>query len=249
MSASLPIRQDGKCGRHIHVSPPLSERELNELYDKRFLHRAFAVSSPFTASRVRREGSVLIATFRNYMKKYAKISYAWDDHWNWYSLNRRNKYTLELRWNEQIPALSYPVIATLYKRGFDVDVERFEINGVISVSVDVKSVERFIDSVPWPEARGALAEFINAIGPDEVDTTYAPFIRSLDILNAYLSNAYMHLAEQYDRWADRQIAVFDSNSMQASCFMCDYDDDSSHRGGATTMSFAEYVDRLARLIW
>jgi hypothetical protein len=247
IAGSLPIRQDGKCGRHIHVSPQLSADELNELYEKRALHRAFAISAPFTASRVRRDGTRLIATFRTYVKKYAKVSYAWDDHWNWYSLNMRNKRTLELRWNEQIPALSYPVIATLYKHRFDVDAE-FEIKGV-SVSVDIKSVERFInDLVPWTEARDVLSEFINAIGPDEVDTTYAPFIRSLDMLNAYLSNAYMHI-EQYERWADRQIAVFDSDSMLASCFMCDYDDDSSRRRGATAMTFGQYVDRLVRLLW
>ena len=246
MAASLPIRQDGKCGRHIHVSPQLTANELNELYEKQALHRAFAVSAPFTASRVKRDGSTLVATFRTYVKKYARMLHMWDDHWNWYSLNMRNKRTLELRWNEQIPALSYPVMATLYKRGFDIDVDKFAINGV-SVSVDVKSVERFIDLVPWPEARDALSEFINAIGPDEVDTTYAPFIRSLDILNAYLSHAYMHIAEQYERWADRQIAVFDGDSMLASCFMCDYDD--SRRRGGTTMTFAEYVDRLVRLLW
>jgi hypothetical protein len=247
MAGSLPVRQDGKCGRHIHVSPQLTVNELYELYDKQALHRAFAVSAPFTASRVRRDGPMLVATFRTYMKKYARISHAWDDHWNWYSLNNRNsKRTLELRWNEQIPALSYPVIATLYKR-FDIDVEKFGVSGV-SVSVDVKSVERFIDLIPWPEARDVLSEFINAIGPDEVDTTYARFIRSLDILNAYLSHAYMHIAEQYERWADRQIAVFDGDSMLASCFVCDYDD-SSHRGATATMAFGQYVDSLVRLLW
>ena len=245
MPSSLPIRQDGKCGRHIHISPPLYDDVLNELYQKHTLHRAFAVSAPFTASRVKRDGPMLTATFRLYAKKYAKISAYWGDHWNWYSINLRGKRTLELRWNEQIPALSYPVIATLYKHKFDVDVEKFEINGV-SVSVDVKSVERFIETVPWP-ARDVLAEFVNAIGSDEVDTTYAPFIRSLDILNAYLSHAYVDLAEQYERWADEPVTVFDGDSMLASCYMCDYDD--STHSNATTMTFGQYVDRLIKWIW
>jgi hypothetical protein len=245
MAPSVPVRQDGKCGRHIHISPQPSADILDALYEKQALHRAFAISAPFTASRVRRDGPMLIATFRAYVKKYARISHAWDDHWNWYSRNMRGgKRTLELRWNEQIPALSYPVIATLYRHSFDVDVEKFEINGV-SASVDVKSVERFIESVPWPEARDVLSEFINAIGSDEVDTTYAPFIRSLDVLNAYLSHAYVNLAEQYDRWADRQTA-FDKDSMFASCFMCRYDNIDTLRD---VTSFAEYVDRVIKWIW
>jgi len=246
LAASLPIRQDGKCGRHIHVSPQPSIDELNALYDRQALHHAYAISAPFTASRVKRDGPMLTATFRTYVKKYAKISAYWADHWNWYSLNTRSKRTLELRWNEQIPMIAYPVIATLYRNSFNVDVEKFEINGV-SVSVDVKSVERFIETIPWPEAREVLAEFINAIGPDEVDTTYAPFIRSLDVLNAYLSNAYMNLAEQYERWADRTVTVFDGDSMLASCYMCDYDD--MRHSDAVDMSFGQYVDKVVRWIW
>ena len=246
MAASVPIRQDGKCGRHIHVSPQISSSALDSLYESQALHRAFAVSAPFTAARIKRNGPMLIATFRTYAKKYSRISTSWDDHWNFFSLNNRSKRTLELRWNEQMPVLSYPVIATLYKNRFDIDVEKFEISGV-SVSVDINSVERFIDLVPWPEARDVLSEFINAIGSDEVDATYAPFIRSLDILNAYLSYAYMHLAEQYERWADAPVTLFNEDRMLASCYMCDYND--STRRGGTEMTFSQYVDRVIKWIW
>jgi hypothetical protein len=144
-----------------------------------------------------------------------------------------------------MPVLAYPVIATLYKRSFDIDVEKFEISGT-TVSVDVKSVERFIESMPWPEARDTLAEFINAIGDDEVDTTYAPFIRSLDILNAHLSYAYMHLAEQYEKWADAPVTLYDDRSMFASCYVCS---DGITYSDGTAMTFGQYIDKLVNWLW
>ena len=231
--AGIPVIEDGVCGRHVHITRTFDIYAVPFEY----LVYSYRLSSIFTAHAVSYEDGKFIAKFRQSVSRYARVTDEYDSHHNFISLSPRY-YTVEFRWNENVPALALPVLAELYKRRFEVHCEGCD--GVYTIRVPRRTVEHFVESINDPDLRNLLREYIDAIAEKRHITIGGSFLRSLPTFSSLLSSELMRLYELYDAWSGVKI-VADRDMYYASCVDCCPNDQCRLEVDTT---FGEYVSQL-----